>query len=219
MGACSYNFGNSLDNVKNFVALGSVLEGVGVSAYLGGAPVVQSKTVLAAAGGVLVSEGIHQGVHRQALGEVSSANIAGTALSPNSVLTIASPFLAACPPTNAPLPFKANAILNSVTASPVAPNATQVFDAGGPVPGSFFVTYVSGLSAVSVSGANVDGGKIQAIVPTQAQGQSYVFITNSQVQMGQSLQDTQVMFGPAIIEVTPDAPTIDNSIMKRHFRS
>ena len=105
--ACTYNFGNSLDSVQSFVGLGSVVEGVGVSAYLGGAPAIASKTILAAAGAILVSEGIHQGVHRQSLGEVASANIAGTGISPNAIFTLASTFIESCPSTNAALPFTA----------------------------------------------------------------------------------------------------------------
>lgn len=212
--ACTYNFGNALSDVQAFVGLASVLEGVGVSAYLGGAAVISSKDILAVAAAVLVSEGLHQGIQRQALGETASANIAGTALDPNAIFTLASTFISSCPSTNAALPFSAFPILNAVTAQPIAANATQMFSVGGSIPGDFFVTFVSGLDTVSVAGTNTNG-MIAAAVPAQIEGQTYAFVTSSAVATGGSIQDSQVLFGPAILEVTPGSPTIDDTIMKR----
>ena len=49
---CSYNFGDLTP--ASFIATSQVLEGVGVAAYLGAAPSVQSKAYLALAGSILV---------------------------------------------------------------------------------------------------------------------------------------------------------------------
>lgn len=209
--ACTYNFGNALDSVESFVSLGSVLEGVGVSAYLGGAPVISSKDILSVAAAVVVSEGIHQGVHRQALGEASSANIAGTALDPNAIFTLASTFIVSCPDTNAALPFQAFSQLNAITAQPNAVNAVQIFSVAESLPETFFVTFVSGLDTTSVAGT-LQGGLIAATVPATAQGPTYAFITSTQA--NGTIQDSQVLFGPAVLEITPGPPTIDNSILK-----
>lgn len=46
--ACTYNFPYS--DVASFITLSSVLEGVGTSAYLGGAPLITSKDYLTVAG-------------------------------------------------------------------------------------------------------------------------------------------------------------------------
>lgn len=209
MAACTYNFANALDSVQAFVGLGSVLEGVGVSAYLGGAPAITSKDILAVAGAVLVSEGLHQGVHRASLELVASANIAGTALSPNAVFSLAAAFIVECPPSNAALPFTAFPGLNAMTAQPNAVNQMSMFSASGDVPDGSFVTFVSGLSTTSVPAAS-NGGTISVAVPQTSQGQTYVFITNTAV--NGTLQDSQVVAGPAVIEVTPAPPVVDTSV-------
>jgi Ferritin-like domain len=207
--SCQYKFGKALDDVKAFVSLGSVLEGVGVSAYLGGAAVVTSKDILTAAAAILVSEGLHQGIQRQSLQQVASANIVGTPASPNAIFTLASAFIASCPSTNMALPFKAFPNLTTTQTGVTAPNATVMFTAGGDVPDSFFMTFVSGIDTISVQGRK-EGGMVSATIPAKTQGQSYAFVTKTEAKG--AVQDSQVLFGPAILEVTPDAPTFDLTI-------
>ncbi|KKA22366.1 hypothetical protein T310_3572 [Rasamsonia emersonii CBS 393.64] len=103
--ACQYTF--PFTDVASFVGLATVLEGVGVSAYLGAASIISSKEILNAAAAITVAEGLHQAVQRASILDVVSANIAGTPLSPNAVFTIASAFIQSCPSTNAELPFSA----------------------------------------------------------------------------------------------------------------
>lgn len=75
-----------------------------------------------------------------------------------------------------------------------------------------YATFVSGLVVKSVK--IEDGGKEFTVkIPDGIEGQSYAFVTNSDVTGGPgSLTDAAIAFGPAIIEVTPNAPTYDPSI-------
>lgn len=74
--ACTYSF--PYTDVQSFITLSSVLEGVGTSAYLGGAPLITSKDYLSVAGAILVSEALHTSLQRGAAGEVPFANPYGT---------------------------------------------------------------------------------------------------------------------------------------------
>jgi len=217
--ACTYNFPYS--DVQGFVGLASVLEGLGTSAYLGGAPLITSKSYLSVAGSILVAEALHTSVQRAAAGEVAAANAYGTALDPTSVYTLAANFIVACPNTNPSLPFTPYPELvhssplpaNNATAGvkPLAAGGCVSFTTKATVPSGAFVTFVSGLSVVSTAGTYSQPGFLTADIPAEAQGQTYAFITKSNV--SGSLDQSQIVAGPAIIEVTPQTPSIDNSIL------
>jgi hypothetical protein len=74
--ACNYTF--PYEDVHGFLGLSSVLEGVGTSAYLGGAPLITSKAYLTVAGSILVTEALHTSLQRVAVGEIAAANPYGT---------------------------------------------------------------------------------------------------------------------------------------------
>ncbi|KAI9718499.1 MAG: hypothetical protein M1828_006682 [Chrysothrix sp. TS-e1954] len=205
--ACTYDFG--FTDPKSFVTLASVLEGVGSSAYLGAAPAIMSKEYLGIAGSILGTEQIHTAIQRTAVGEVGPANPYLTALGPNEVYTLASAFIKSCPSSNMALPFKAFPTLMATQGIPAAPGITFSFSTMMSLPSSFFVTFVNGLTTTSVP-ATMDGSMISATIPETTQGQTYVVLTSSNTTM---LMDSQVLAGPAIIEVTPPAPEIDDSIM------
>ena len=79
----------------------------------------------------------------------------------------------------------------------------------GHLPEVFFVTFVSGIFTTSVPGKMMNG-MIEATIPDTAMGQTYAFITSENVST--TIMDSMVLFGPAIIEVTPPSPTFDLTI-------
>lgn len=202
--ACTYDF--PFTDPMSFVALASVLEGVGTSAYLGGAGLITSKAYLGVAGSILVTESIHTSLQRFNLGEIAPANPYGTALGLNEVYTLAASFITACPASNPALPVKAFPSLLATQGTPTSQGISFTFMPASAPPATFFVTFVSGLATTSVAGT-MDGDMVSAVIPDTVQGQSYAFITSQNVTA--ALMDSMVLFGPAIVEVTPPSPSID----------
>ncbi|EEP76117.1 predicted protein [Uncinocarpus reesii 1704] len=208
--ACRYNF--PFRDVRSFVGLASVLEGIGVSAYLGGAGLISNKNFLGAAAAILAAEGLHQSTLRNSLGLIASANIAGTAITPNAIFSLASAFIVSCPGGNAALPFKAFPSLSPRGGSIFSINSFSRFAIGQGViiPPVFFLTFISGLEIISIPGTFA-GGFYSARIPRQVSGQSFVFLTRT-ANTG-AFSESSVLAGPAIIEVTPTVPTLNFSVL------
>ncbi|CAD6578084.1 MAG: hypothetical protein ASARMPREDX12_008630 [Alectoria sarmentosa] len=202
--ACTYDF--PYTDPHSFVTLASVLEGVGVSAYLGAAGLIASKAYLGVAGSILVTESIHTAVHRFNLGEVAPANPYGTGLGLDPVYTAAAAFIKTCPSNNSALPVMAFPTLTATQSIPASEGMPFTFSVKGALPMTFSVVFVSGLSTTSVA-PTMNGSLISAVVPATAMGQTYVFLTSAPTSM--ALNDTMILYGPAIIEVTPPAPTFN----------
>lgn len=205
--ACTYTF--PMQSAEDFVSLAATIEGVGVSAYLGASPMVTSKQYLTAAASILATEALHQSAARNAIGEVPMSNPFGTPMALNAIYSIASGFIADCPSSNAELPVMAYKGLNVTQGMPVAANSTVTFMADGDVPSSFYVTFVSGLDVLPMTG-DMESGMIKVDIPWEVSGQSYAFITSDN---SRNLTDSNILFGPAILEVTPSSPTFNLTIM------
>lgn len=204
--ACTYDF--PFTDPMSFVALASVLEGVGTSAYLGGAGLITSKTYLGVAGSILVTESIHTSLQRFNLGEIAPANPYGTALGLNEVYTLAASFIKSCPASNPALPVKAFPGLTATQGAPTSQGVSFTFMPASTPPADFFVTFVSGLTTTSVTGT-MEGDMVSVVIPDTIQGQSYAFITSENATA--SITDSMILFGPAIVEVTPPSPRFDIS--------
>ncbi|SCU80494.1 LANO_0B00298g1_1 [Lachancea nothofagi CBS 11611] len=205
--ACSYKF--PMTNPHDFVALAATIDGVGAAAYLGAAPLLTSKSYLTAAASILVTEALHQSATRNAVGEVPMANPFGTPMGANAVYSIASQFITSCPDSNTPLPVKPYPGLTISQGMPVAVNTSVSFSVDGQLPSAqCYITFVSGLDILPVEGS-VSNGMISAEIPSQVSGQSYAFVTSDN---SGNLTDTSILFGPAVLEVTPSSPTFDLSI-------
>ena len=101
---CTYSF--PATDAGTFLKLASVIEGVGVSAYLGAAMDILSPTYLQAAAQIATIEARHTAYFRKQLGEAGMPQPFDTPLDMDQVYTLASPFIVACPPSNPPLPVK-----------------------------------------------------------------------------------------------------------------
>lgn len=93
--ACEYNFG--FTDAAGMVATAGILEAVGVSAYLGAAPLLADPALLGAAGSILTIEARHQTAIR--VFGASAAIPAGfdVPLGPRHVFSLAAPFITSCP--------------------------------------------------------------------------------------------------------------------------
>ncbi|QSZ37402.1 hypothetical protein DSL72_009500 [Monilinia vaccinii-corymbosi] len=202
--ACEYKF--PFTDPKSFVALASVIEGVGVSAYLGAAADITTKAYLTAAASILATEALHQSAERNANGEVPMANPFATTLGLNAVYSIASSFILSCPSTNAALPVMAYPSLALKSGLPTAPGTNIALVPQTTPSGTFFTTFVSGLDAIAVESDIDSDGLIMAEVPMNISGQSYAFLTKDN---SGNLSDSNIIAGPAIIEVTSSSPTFD----------
>ncbi|KAI1079333.1 rds1p-like stress response protein [Whalleya microplaca] len=92
---CQYNFG--FTDAAGMVATAAILESVGVSAYLGAAPLVSDASILSTAGSILTIEARHQSFIRVASGVAASPSPFDTPLGPRAVFSLAAPFITSCP--------------------------------------------------------------------------------------------------------------------------
>lgn len=205
--ACEYSF--PMTTPEEFVKLASVIEGVGVSAYLGAAMDITSKAYLTAAGSILVTEALHQSAQRGAIGEIPMANVFGTPMGINAVYSIASAFITSCPSTNMALPVMAYPALAYNSGLPTATGAMVDLEPKTMPAGDFFVTFVSGLNILPVKPSMTYNGMIMAMVPEGVEGQSYVFLTSDGSGV---VNDTTILAGPAILEATPMSPTFNLTV-------
>ncbi|KAK5173421.1 uncharacterized protein LTR77_002102 [Saxophila tyrrhenica] len=95
--------------------------------------------------------------------------------------------------------------------APPSAGADVKFTAAKKIPSGSYVTFVNGLTVTSVQG-QVSGKDITATIPQGIAGQTYVFVTKSDVET--TFDDSQVLFGPSILEVNPAAPALDYSVQK-----
>jgi hypothetical protein len=112
--ACQYNFDAALTSADSMVKTARVLEAIGVSAYLGAAPLINSSDVLAAAASIVTVEARHQAFIRVASGAEPVPAAFDVALGPKAVFTLAAQFITSCPEGSnlAITPFPAIALQN-----------------------------------------------------------------------------------------------------------
>ena len=194
-----------LTHRQSFVTLSSVLEGVGTSAYLGAAALIDNKDYLTAAGSVLTVEARHSSYIRASLMQSPFPQPFDDPLSVNQVYTLASPFIASCPSTNPPLPVKAFPSLTLATPGTIKVNSTIVLQTSGYVladPSAtnstqLYGAFITVAGPIFVNTTRVPGG-YRLVVPPGVNGQVYVVLTAC----NERLSDATTAAGPAIVEVS-----------------
>jgi hypothetical protein len=210
---CTYSF--NIPNVQAFVATASVLEGVGVSAYLGAAGLIASKAYLTAAGSILTSESRHNAYLRSILGARPFPQSFDVPLDYDEVQTMAYPFFVSCPSDNPKfLPVKAFPGLSASSTGTIQTGATITLTAGmvNGVPfkiagGPMYAVWISATGPVFVPAlGHGDMLSWDVQVPPGIHGQSYVLLTGCNT----TVTDDTVTAGPTIVEVqgSNGAPTL-----------
>jgi rubrerythrin len=87
------DFGKAFASEKSFLELAQTLEDTGVSAYNGAAPMIESKDVLGAAGGIVQVEARHAAAIRLQRGENPAPEAFDKALGTDEVLEAVKPFV------------------------------------------------------------------------------------------------------------------------------
>jgi hypothetical protein len=195
---CKYNFGYT--DVKSFLATSSILEGVGVSAYLGAAADIMSKTYLTAAGSILTVESRHSAYIRDTIGESPFPSPFDNPLSINEVYTLAAQFITSCPSSNPPLPVKAFPTLTASSKDmPVKTGSTVMLTTKGykVEGGKVYAAFITVTGPVFAEATMVDGG-YTVQVPKGISGQSYVVLTSCNT----AVTDDTTIAGPAVVEVS-----------------
>lgn len=199
---CTYAFG--VTDVKTFIATASILEGVGVSAYLGAAASIVDKTYLTAAGSILTVESRHAAYLRAAQEQSPFPQAFDAPLDFNEVYTLAAPFIKSCPESNGKLPVKAFPMLSvdMTSGAKVMTNASITLNLKETMtpptaPIEWFAAWISVTGPTFVPATMEGNTKFMTMVPPGFHGQSYVVITK---QNG-TVTDDSVVAGPAIVEV------------------
>lgn len=198
---CTYSFPST--DPASFVALASVLEGVGVSAYLGAAADIVNPDYLTAAGSILTVEARHSSYLRSALKESPFPQPFDNPLDFSEVYTLAAAFIVSCPSTNTDLQLTAFPTLGVASATtPIKSGDTitlltpdYVLAPATPET-PLYAAFITVNGPIYADTTPVDGG-YTVEVPQGINGQSYAVLTACK----DEVNDDTVVAGPAIIEI------------------
>lgn len=198
--ACTYSFGVS--SVDTFLATASILEGVGVSAYLGAAADIMSKAYLTAAGSILTVEARHSAYVRAGLKQAPFPQAFDAPLTYNEVFSLASGFIVSCPSDNPALPVKAFPKLGVAASETIKTGSTVTlttpeYTLKGAEGQKIYAAFIAVTGPTFVEATAVDGG-FTVEIPEGFAGQTYVVLTSCK----DFVSDDSVAAGPAIIEIS-----------------
>jgi len=191
---CTYAF--PVTDATSFLAVANILEGVGVSAYLGAAQFIANKDYLTAAGSILTVEARHSAYIRQQNTASPFPSPFDIPLDFDEVYSLAAQFITACPDTNPALPVKA---FPAVSASPGTPalvgdNLSLTVASSVDATAAYFITTTGPVSA-PLQGS---GTSYTVTVPSGVQnGQEYLVLTKDTAKPS----DDNIVAGPAVIMI------------------
>jgi len=200
--ACEYKFPDT--DPKSFIAVSSLLETIGTSAYTGAAKYISNKDYLTAAGTILTVEARHSAWVGSAAQKANAWNTAfDVPLDLNQVYTLASGLIKSCPSNNPALPVSAFPALAITTAKPTPGKAVTVsfkapssFDKSKP----YYVTFLTGTGNQFIPSKDAtwkgDVATVTVTMPKGLMGYVYVLITND----GKTAGDAQTVAGPAVLD-------------------
>ncbi|KAF4975910.1 hypothetical protein FZEAL_7383 [Fusarium zealandicum] len=204
-------------DVHSFLGLSSVLEGVGVSAYLGAALAIAEKEYLTAAGSILNVEARHASYIRSSLGQNPFPAAFDTPLDFNQGFSLAAQFVTGLAEGTV-LPFKAFCKLEAVDPSGKGywPGGTVVFprahmnaQAAGKGDGEIYAVFYSGLQSYYVP-VTMAGDDYTVIIPgtnyaakgqPAPAGQVYITLTTADGSEKAKASDENTIAGVVVIEV------------------
>ncbi|KAJ6497115.1 ferritin-like domain-containing protein [Mycena vitilis] len=197
---CNYSF--PYTDPKSFAALSQVLEGVGVSAYIGAAKYITTPAYLEAAASVLATEARHASYVASAVNGVSGWSGAfDIPLDFNQVYSLAAAFITSCPSTNPALPFKPFPALNITSdAAAILPGSnvtvsytpTEVVADGTPLCLAFYTGLDTKFAPLADN---------QTTVPANLTGQVYAVVSSNCT----AVDDSSILAGPHIFEFNFDS--------------
>lgn len=186
---CQYNFG--FTDAASMVATAKILEAVGVSAYLGAAPLIQSPAILSVAASIATIEARHQTFIRVAAGEKPIPTALDTPLSVRAVFTLAAPFVVQCP-AGSNLAIQPFPSIQLAPGSTAAPGSTIILQDKAQSSEAKFCAFVESGNASFVD--LVDG---RCDVPISAAGEVYMLLTKEK-----NTIDDVIVAGPVALGIS-----------------
>jgi len=193
---CTYKFG--FTDAASMVATASILENVGVSAYLGAAPLLTSAAILTVAAEIVTVEARHQTFIRVASQVAAVPSAFDTPLGVRNVFTLAAGFIDSCPSgSNLVIqPFPAVTMTGSASSAVVAGDTLKLtttatgatfcaFTNGGQPGGSAFTPFTNG----------------GCVVPQDLAGDTYVNLASAGPLTG-VLTDNITVAGPIVVQIS-----------------
>lgn len=193
---CKYDF--KVNTAAEMVATASILESVGVSAYLGAAPLVSNPAILTVAAEIVTVEARHQTFIRTASKAVAVPSAFDTPLGVKNVFTLAAGFITSCP-EGSNLKITAFPAVTMAAGSASTVKADDVLKVSTTATGATFCAFTNG----GVPGGTAfsefkDGG---CVVPQILAGVTYMNLATAGPKTG-VLTDDITVAGPMVLVIS-----------------